>query len=158
SADPAPAAPVAQPVAETGFLTVDTTPWSIVSERGKALGQTPLVHVELSSGPHVLTLVNPELGIDQLHRNDFARQNRRQADWTRMMTDACWKAARPICLAVLLGGACLGKTTTTLAEERAAASGLAEAERAYQEVDFATMHDRATSALTAGGATRAETS
>ena len=63
SADPAPAAPVAQPVAETGFLTVDTTPWSIVSERGKALGQTPLVHVELSSGPHVLTLVNPELGI-----------------------------------------------------------------------------------------------
>jgi serine/threonine protein kinase len=58
SANPAPAAPP-----ETGFLTVDTTPWSIVSERGKPLGQTPLVHVELSSGPHVLTLVNPELGV-----------------------------------------------------------------------------------------------
>lgn len=64
SANPAPTAtPVAEPAAETGFLTVDTTPWSIVSERGKPLGQTPLVHVELSSGPHVLTLVNPELGV-----------------------------------------------------------------------------------------------
>jgi serine/threonine-protein kinase len=53
----------AEPVAAPGFLTVDTTPWSIVSENGKQLGQTPLVHVELSSGVHVLSLKNPELGI-----------------------------------------------------------------------------------------------
>ena len=68
-ADP-PAAPVPAPSAapeapaETGFLTVDTTPWSLVSENGKPLGQTPLVHLELPSGTHVLVLKNPELGIE----------------------------------------------------------------------------------------------
>jgi serine/threonine-protein kinase len=50
--------------AGTGFLTVDTSPWSLVSEGGKALGQTPLVHVELPVGVHVLVLKNPELGIE----------------------------------------------------------------------------------------------
>jgi serine/threonine-protein kinase len=62
---PAPAPSVAMEApSETGFLTVDTTPWSLVSENGKSLGQTPLVHVELASGTHVLVLKNPELGIE----------------------------------------------------------------------------------------------
>jgi hypothetical protein len=38
-----------------------------------------------------------------------------------------------------------------------ATAGLAAAEQAYQEVDFATMHEQATRALAAGGATRDET-
>src|SRR4029078_1566052 len=53
----------AAPAEEPGFLTVDTTPWSLVSENGRVLGQTPLVHVELPSGVHVLSLKNPELCI-----------------------------------------------------------------------------------------------
>lgn len=46
-----------------GYLTLDTTPWSNVSLGGVALGQTPLVSVELPAGEHLLELVNPELGI-----------------------------------------------------------------------------------------------
>ncbi|HVW28437.1 MAG TPA: protein kinase [Polyangiaceae bacterium] len=61
--EPAPPAPTTPEPPEPGFLTVDTTPWSVVSENGKLLGQTPLVHLELASGTHVLVLKNPELGI-----------------------------------------------------------------------------------------------
>jgi hypothetical protein len=57
----------------------------------------------------------------------------------------------------LLAAAWLPFATTTLAQDRAATSGLAAAEKAYQEVDFAAMHDQATHALAAGGATRDET-
>jgi serine/threonine-protein kinase len=46
-----------------GFLTIDTSPWSMVSVNGKLLGQTPLVGVKLPSGTQVLSLKNPELGI-----------------------------------------------------------------------------------------------
>lgn len=47
-----------------GFLTIDTSPWSVVSAGGKVLGQTPLIGVRLPSGAQVLSLRNPELGIE----------------------------------------------------------------------------------------------
>lgn len=51
------------PAMARGYLTLDTTPGCTVSLGGVALGQTPLVKVELPVGQHVLTLSNPELGI-----------------------------------------------------------------------------------------------
>jgi eukaryotic-like serine/threonine-protein kinase len=47
-----------------GFLTIDTTPWSNVSIRGKMLGQTPIVKARLPAGTHTLTLRNPDLGLE----------------------------------------------------------------------------------------------
>ena len=74
-AAPAPVAPAAPtksaasasavPDAGTGYLTLDTYPWSRVSENGRVLGVTPLVHVPLSAGSHVLTLENPDQGLKQ---------------------------------------------------------------------------------------------
>jgi eukaryotic-like serine/threonine-protein kinase len=48
-----------------GLLTLDSTPWSIVSVDGKTLGQTPLVGIKLPvpAGVHQLTLKNPELAM-----------------------------------------------------------------------------------------------
>jgi len=75
----APAAPAAAPAAAPsaapsatkpdlapsfGFLTLDTSPWSTVSVGGRSLGQTPLIGVKLPSGSQVLSLKNPELGIE----------------------------------------------------------------------------------------------
>ena len=57
---PAPAQPAA---IEMGRLNLDTTPWAIVSEGGRVLGQTPLVGVALSAGTHTLVLSNPEQGL-----------------------------------------------------------------------------------------------
>jgi eukaryotic-like serine/threonine-protein kinase len=48
----------------TGFLTIDSSPWAMVSLGGKSLGQTPLVGVKLPVGTHLLTLRNPDLGIE----------------------------------------------------------------------------------------------
>ncbi|MGH7282319.1 MAG: hypothetical protein ACRELY_12390, partial [Polyangiaceae bacterium] len=53
------------PTEEGGFLTLDTYPWTKVSEGSKVLGSTPLVHVALSAGSHTLTLENPDQGIKQ---------------------------------------------------------------------------------------------
>ena len=65
---PAPSPPPAAPVdTGTGYLTLDTYPWTRVSENGKPLGVTPLVHVALSAGSHVLTLENPDQGIKQTY-------------------------------------------------------------------------------------------
>jgi hypothetical protein len=47
-----------------GFLTIDTSPWSLVSVAGRALGQTPLMNVKLPAGSQVLSLRNPEQGIE----------------------------------------------------------------------------------------------
>jgi len=47
-----------------GFLTIDTSPWSMVSVGGRVLGQTPLIGVKLPSGSQVLSLKNPEQGIE----------------------------------------------------------------------------------------------
>ena len=51
-------------VVEYGYLSIDTTPWSLVSSNGKSLGQTPLLGVKLPVGAHILTLRNPDLGIE----------------------------------------------------------------------------------------------
>jgi serine/threonine protein kinase len=48
-----------------GFLTFDTYPWTKVSENGKTLGTTPLVHVALPPGSHTFTLENPDQGLKQ---------------------------------------------------------------------------------------------
>ncbi len=60
------AAPAAAPAAtDPGFLNFDTYPWTHVSEGGRALGDTPLVHLQMSPGVHVLTLDNAEQSIHQ---------------------------------------------------------------------------------------------
>ncbi len=56
---------VASPSEEGGFLTLDTYPWTKVSEGGKVYGNTPLVHFALSAGSHTLTLENPDQGLKQ---------------------------------------------------------------------------------------------
>ena len=62
---PSAVAPVAQE--GLGFLTFDTYPWTRVSEGTTQLGTTPLVHVGLSGGTHILTLDNPDQGIHQTY-------------------------------------------------------------------------------------------
>jgi len=49
-----------------GKLRLVTNPWSNVYYKGKKLGQTPLVDVELPSGLVKLRAVNEEAGIDKL--------------------------------------------------------------------------------------------
>ncbi|HEX2875573.1 MAG TPA: serine/threonine-protein kinase [Polyangiaceae bacterium] len=56
-------APVPPTPVEMGRLNLDTTPWAIVSEGGRVLGQTPLVGVPLPAGTHTLVLSNPEQGL-----------------------------------------------------------------------------------------------
>ncbi|HWL87022.1 MAG TPA: serine/threonine-protein kinase [Polyangiaceae bacterium] len=48
-----------------GFLTINTTPWTVVSEGGRNLGQTPIFRLPLPAGEHVLLLENPEQGLKQ---------------------------------------------------------------------------------------------
>ncbi len=50
---------------DPGFLTLQTYPFTKVSEGGRALGTTPLVKLSLTPGTHVLTLENPDQGIKQ---------------------------------------------------------------------------------------------
>jgi len=64
SASIAPSATKADATPSFGFLTIDTSPWALVSVGGKVLGQTPLIGVKLPSGTQVLSLKNPELGIE----------------------------------------------------------------------------------------------
>ncbi|MDW8361904.1 MAG: protein kinase, partial [Myxococcales bacterium] len=54
--------PASAPVG-TGFLRLDTVPWSHVTLEGRRLGTTPLLRVELPAGTHTLVLENPELGL-----------------------------------------------------------------------------------------------
>jgi serine/threonine-protein kinase len=65
-------APAAAPAATAppsedneGFLTLDTYPWTNVSDNGHVIGNTPLVHVPLTVGTHVLTLENAADGVKQ---------------------------------------------------------------------------------------------
>jgi serine/threonine-protein kinase len=53
------------PDAAPGYLTLDTYPWTKVTEGGRTIGTTPLVHVALSPGVHALTLDNGDQGIHQ---------------------------------------------------------------------------------------------
>jgi serine/threonine protein kinase len=61
---PAASASMKPETSSVGFLTIDTSPWSQVSVAGRSLGQTPLVSVKLPAGNQLLTLRNPELGIE----------------------------------------------------------------------------------------------
>jgi len=61
---PAVSAPAVEAAPSFGLLTIDTTPWSVVSVGGRNLGQTPLVGVKLPVGSQVLSLKNPELGVE----------------------------------------------------------------------------------------------
>jgi serine/threonine protein kinase len=61
SAAPKPSTSSAK-LAEPGFLTLDTSPWSVVSSGGRVLGSTPLVHAALPPGDVVLSLSNPDTG------------------------------------------------------------------------------------------------
>ena len=61
--DPTPSAP-AKAARHKGRLTLDTVPWTRVSEGAKELGDTPLVEVKLSEGSHRLRLQNPDKKID----------------------------------------------------------------------------------------------
>jgi serine/threonine-protein kinase len=62
-----PSAPPVAPDASPGFLTLDTYPWTRVTENGRVLGSTPLVHVQLSAGTHALMLDNPDQQIHQAY-------------------------------------------------------------------------------------------
>ncbi|MFO0675987.1 MAG: protein kinase [Polyangiaceae bacterium] len=50
----------------TGFLTVDSYPWSKVTTAGRVLGNTPLVRVPLPPGTYAIRLDNPERGTKTL--------------------------------------------------------------------------------------------
>ena len=56
---------------EYGILSIDSTPWSMVSENGKSLGQTPIMGAKLTVGTHILTLRNPDLGIETQYSVDI---------------------------------------------------------------------------------------
>lgn len=58
-------APAATASQGTGYLTLDTYPWTRVSFQGRVLGVTPLVRVELPAGTHSLEVENVEQGIHQ---------------------------------------------------------------------------------------------
>ncbi len=62
--DPSPAASAKPEPPGFGFLTIDTSPWSQVSVAGRSLGQTPLVSVKLPAGNQILTMKNPDQGIE----------------------------------------------------------------------------------------------
>ena len=62
---PPPPPAVAPSTDDPGFLTLQTYPFTKVTEGGKLLGTTPLYKVSLSPGVHVLTLENPDQGIRQ---------------------------------------------------------------------------------------------
>jgi hypothetical protein len=51
-----------EPASASGYLSLDSAPWSNVLLAGKLLGTTPLVRLPLPPGKYVLTLQNPELG------------------------------------------------------------------------------------------------
>lgn len=56
----------AAPAGEPGFLTLETYPWTKVTEGGRSLGNTPLVRIPLSAGNHTLKLENPEQEISKV--------------------------------------------------------------------------------------------
>ncbi len=61
--NPGPASPAAGRA--TGFLTIDTYPWTRVSEGGRLLGDTPLIRLPLTPGPHTLSLENAGENVHQ---------------------------------------------------------------------------------------------
>ncbi len=61
------AASAPAPDPKSGYLTLDTYPWTRISENGRALGTTPLLRVPLAPGVHKLTLENRDLRIWQTY-------------------------------------------------------------------------------------------
>jgi serine/threonine-protein kinase len=63
-AEPAPAAPVAEPVKTRswGLLDVHCRPWASATLDGRPVGTTPITGFRVPSGSHALVLSNPELG------------------------------------------------------------------------------------------------
>jgi len=58
--------PPPPPVAEeSGFLSIDTAPWTRVTANGRVLGTTPLNKIALPPGTYTLSMENPEKGIKQ---------------------------------------------------------------------------------------------
>ena len=47
---------------ERGFVTIDAYPWANVTIDDVARGVTPMVHVPIAAGPHVVVLESPERG------------------------------------------------------------------------------------------------
>jgi serine/threonine-protein kinase len=65
---PTPPSGTVQPAQDDpGYLTLQTYPFTRVSEGGRSLGTTPLVKMPLLPGPHSLTLENSEQGIKQTY-------------------------------------------------------------------------------------------
>ena len=54
-------------VAETGYLTLDTVPWTTVYLGKKKLGETPLVKVSVPAGNVELTLINSAEGVKEAY-------------------------------------------------------------------------------------------
>jgi serine/threonine-protein kinase len=52
-------------VAEQGFLTLDTVPWTTVYLGKRKLGETPLIKVPVPSGALELSLINSEEGVKE---------------------------------------------------------------------------------------------
>jgi serine/threonine protein kinase len=55
-----------------GHLNLDSEPWADVYLGSERLGTTPLMHVALPPGKHVLTLSNPELGVSTSYAVEIA--------------------------------------------------------------------------------------
>jgi serine/threonine protein kinase len=53
----------AMKIAKSGWLTIDTRPWTEVYVGKRRLGLTPVVGAKLSTGKHELTLKNEKLGL-----------------------------------------------------------------------------------------------
>lgn len=51
------------PVSGTGELSIDSEPWSYVSIGGRAMGPTPIAHLALPAGRHLVALENPDRGL-----------------------------------------------------------------------------------------------
>ena len=67
----------ARPSGTTGFLSVDTMPWSKVYLGGRYLGQTPIGERRVPVGRHVLRLVNPDRGERRLNVTIVADETKR---------------------------------------------------------------------------------
>ena len=62
-----PASVAPGPADEPGYFTFDTYPWSRVSENGRLLGTTPLLHVAMPPGPHTVVCDNAEQGLHRVY-------------------------------------------------------------------------------------------
>jgi hypothetical protein len=60
---PKPAIKKKRALPKSGWLTIDTRPWTEVYAGKRRLGLTPVVGVKLPTGKHELTLKNEKLGL-----------------------------------------------------------------------------------------------